>query len=66
MLSTALFDYELPEELIAQHPAARRDGSRMMVLNRKSGECVIRPFSAIVDYLEPGDALIYNDTRVRA
>ena len=64
MLSTALFDYELPEELIAQHPAARRDGSRMMVLNRKSGECVIRPFSAIVDYLEPGDALIYNDTRV--
>ena len=34
MLSTALFDYELPEELIAQHPAARRDGSRMMVLNR--------------------------------
>ncbi len=64
MLSTALFDYELPEELIAQHPAARRDGSRMMVLNRKSGECEIRPFAAIIDYLEPGDALIYNDTRV--
>ena len=64
MLSTALFDYHLPEELIAQHPAARRDGSRMLVLDRVSGACEIHPFPAILDYLDPGDALIYNDTRV--
>ncbi len=64
MLSTALFDYQLPEELIAQHPAARRDASRMMVLDRKTGECEIHPFPAIRDYLDAGDALIYNDTRV--
>ncbi len=64
MLSTALFDYELPAELIAQRPTERRDGSRMMVLNRRTGEWVIRPFTAIGEYLSPGDALIYNDTRV--
>ncbi len=64
MLSTALFDYQLPEELIAQHPAARRDGSRMLVLDRVTGACEIRPFPAILEYLDPGDALIYNDTRV--
>ena len=64
MLSTSLFDYTLPEELIAQYPAARRDGSRMMVLDRRSGAFEILPFPAIRDYLEAGDALIYNDTRV--
>lgn len=64
MLSTELFDYELPEGLIAQYPAARREDSRMLVLNRKTGECVIRPFTALGEYLHPGDALIYNDTRV--
>ncbi len=64
MLSTSLFDYELPQELIAQHPATRRDGSRMMVLDRKSGKTEILPFPAICDYLAKGDALIYNDTRV--
>ena len=64
MLKTSLFDYRLPTELIAQHPAERRDGSRMMVLDRVSGECEIRPFGAIVEYLSPGDAMIYNDTRV--
>lgn len=64
MLSTSLFDYVLPEELIAQRPASRRDGSRMLVLDRDTGECEIRPFCAIRDYLSAGDALIYNDTRV--
>ena len=64
MVSTDLFDYQLPPELIAQHPAERRDGSRMLVLDRISGACEIRPFGAIVDYLNAGDALIYNDTRV--
>ncbi len=64
MVSTDLFDYHLPEELIAQHPAARRDGSRMLVLDRITGECEIRPFGAITEYLRGGDALVYNDTRV--
>ena len=64
MLSTSMFDYMLPPELIAQHPAERRDGSRMLVLDRKSGECEIRPFGAITEYISPGDALIYNDTKV--
>ena len=64
MLSTSLFDYDLPPELIAQHPAERRDGSRMLVLDRATGECEIHPFGAIREYLSPGDALIYNDTRV--
>lgn len=64
MLSTSLFDYALPEELIAQYPTERRDGSRMMVLDRRSGAFKILPFPAIRDYLEAGDALIYNDTRV--
>ncbi len=64
MLSTSLFDYDLPPELIAQHPAERRDGSRMLVLDRVTGECEIHPFGAIREYLSPGDALIYNDTRV--
>ena len=51
MLRTSLFDYQLPPELIAQHPAERRDGSRMMVLDRITGKCEIRPFGAIVEYL---------------
>ena len=63
-LSTKLFDYDLPEELIAQYPAVRRDASRMLVLDRESGECEIRPFRDIVDFLEPGDGMIFNDTRV--
>lgn len=63
-LSTALFDYILPPELVAQHPAERRDGSRMMTLNRVTGEVAILPFPAIMEFLNPGDAMISNDTRV--
>ncbi len=63
-LSTALFDYHLPPELVAQHPAARRDGSRMMTLNRVTGETEILPFPAVMDFLSPGDAMISNDTKV--
>lgn len=65
-LSTELFDYILPEELIAQYPADRRDGSRMMVLDHISGETRILPFPAIKDFLSPGDAMICNDTKVMA
>ena len=65
MLETALFDYELPDELIARYPAERRDGSRMLALERESGDVALRGFPDIVDYLEPGDAIICNNTRVR-
>ena len=64
MLATSLFDYYLPEELIARYPAEKRDGSKMMIVDRVSGEAVSGVFPQIADYLEPGDALIYNDTKV--
>ena len=64
ILSTELFDYDLPEELIAQYPSTKRDASRMLVLDRKNGECEIHPFTDIVNFMEPGDGLIVNDTRV--
>lgn len=63
-LPVKLFDYDLPEELIAQHPPENRGDSRMLVLNRESGECEIRNFTDIVEYLSPGDGLIFNNTRV--
>jgi S-adenosylmethionine:tRNA ribosyltransferase-isomerase len=63
-LSTDLFDYELPEELIAQYPAEKRDASRMLVMDRCSGECEIKSFSDIIEYLEPGDGLVFNNTKV--
>ena len=66
MLATSLFDYELPEELIARFPAEKRDGSRMMVLDRETGETQILPFPAIRDFLSSGDALVCNNTRVLA
>jgi len=58
------FDYYLPEELIAQHPLEKRDESRLMVLNKKSGEVEHKVFKDIIEYLNPGDCLVLNDTRV--
>jgi S-adenosylmethionine:tRNA ribosyltransferase-isomerase len=58
------FNYSLPEELIAQEPAAVRDQSRMMVVHRADGRCEIRSFIDLPDYLGPGDALVINDSRV--
>ncbi len=58
------FDYNLPEELIAQHPAARRDESRLMVLHRKTGAIEHRLFPDLLDYLDPGDTLVLNNSRV--
>ena len=58
------FDFTLPDELIAQEPTAQRDGSRLMCLKRGSGTIESRRFSDIVDYFQPGDLLILNDTRV--
>ena len=60
MLETALFDYDLPDGFIARYPAEKRDGSRMMALERDSGETAIREFPDIVEYLEPGDAVTVN------
>ncbi|MBR6444645.1 MAG: tRNA preQ1(34) S-adenosylmethionine ribosyltransferase-isomerase QueA [Firmicutes bacterium] len=58
------FDYYLPQELIAQRPAEKRDGSRLLVVDRKSGKTEHRLFCDIIDYLEEGDHLILNDSKV--
>jgi len=60
------FDYDLPEELIAQEPLAERDQSKMLVLNRKTGEIEHKRFLDLPDYLEPDDLLVMNNTRVVA
>ena len=58
------FDFELPEELIAQHPVEKRDTSRLMVVNRENGNIEHRHFYDILDYLKPGDVLVRNNTKV--
>lgn len=58
------FNYDLPEELIAQTPLERRDGSRLLVLDKATGQTEHRHFYEIGDYLNPGDCLVVNDTRV--
>ena len=58
------FDYELPEELIAQDPLEDRSSSRLMVLDRKTGAVEHRHFRDILDYLNPGDCLVINNTKV--
>ena len=59
------FNYELPEELIAQHPYDKRDEARLMVLDRKTQTIEHKVFKDIIDYLEPGDCLVINNTKVR-
>lgn len=63
-MRTSDFDYSLPPELIAQTPVEPRDRSRLMVLNRSDGSIEHCRFSEIVDYLQGGDVLVFNDTRV--
>ena len=63
-LSTHDFYYDLPEELIAQHPAKVRDASRIMVIDRKSGKIEHSHFHDITDYLLPTDTLVINNSRV--
>jgi S-adenosylmethionine:tRNA ribosyltransferase-isomerase len=63
-MKTDLFNYELPPELIAQHPAERRDGARMMVLHRDSGRIEHKNISDIPNYLHAPDVLVLNNTRV--
>lgn len=63
-MKTSDFDYELPEELIAQHPAAQRDHSRLLVMDKYTGVVEHRVFRDIVDYLHAGDVLVLNNTKV--
>lgn len=58
------FNYELPEELIAQTPLKKRDASRLLVLDKETGEVEHKHFYDIIDYLEEGDTLVLNDTKV--
>ncbi len=58
------FFYDLPEELIAQTPTTPRDSSRLLVVNRETGECIHKIFRDITEYFKPGDCLILNNTKV--
>ncbi|MGK0606959.1 tRNA preQ1(34) S-adenosylmethionine ribosyltransferase-isomerase QueA [Enterococcus gilvus] len=64
MLTTEDFDFELPEELIAQTPLEKRDSSRLLILDRETGDIEDKHFDEIIEELNPGDALVMNDTRV--
>ena len=63
-MKTHDFWYDLPEELIAQTPLEKRDTSRLLVMDRKTGEIKHRHFFDILDHLNPGDCLVMNDSRV--
>lgn len=63
-MKTNEFDYNLPEELIAQHPTKNRDEARMMVLDKNTGDREDKYFYDIINYLQAGDVLVMNDTRV--
>lgn len=63
-LQTSDFFYDLPENLIAQHPVEPRDASRLMVLNRRTGDISHRRFADIIDYLDEKDVLVINDSKV--
>ena len=63
-MKTSDFWYDLPEELIAQTPLQQRDSSRLLVLDKESGQISHRHFYDILDYLNPGDCLVMNDSRV--
>ena len=63
-MKTSDFNYDLPEELIAQTPAEPRDHSRLLVYHRSSGQTEHKHFYDIIDYLNPGDALVINETKV--
>lgn len=63
-MKTDDFDFNLPEELIAQTPLEKRDSSKLLVLDKKTGEIDHKHFTDIIDYLTPGDVLVINDTKV--
>lgn len=63
-LTTRDFWYDLPEELIAQEPSAQRDLARLMICDRQSGTFTHKIFRDVIDYLNPGDVLVLNDSKV--
>ena len=63
-MKTSDFSYVLDRQLIAQHPTKKREDCRLMILDRDNGNMTHDHFSHLLDYLEPGDALIMNDTKV--
>ncbi len=63
-MKTSDFDYFLPEELIAQYPLDKRDDSRLLVIDKVSGNLEHKKFTDIVDYLDENDFLVINSTRV--
>ncbi|MBR0301927.1 MAG: S-adenosylmethionine:tRNA ribosyltransferase-isomerase, partial [Bacilli bacterium] len=63
-MDISLFDFELPEELIAQSPAAKRDESRLLVIDKDQKTYEDKVFHDIIDYLRPGDVLVRNNTKV--
>ena len=63
-MNTADFDFDLPEELIAQTPLEKRDASRLLVVDKETGAFSDQHFDQIIDQLQPGDALVMNNTRV--
>jgi len=63
-LKTSDFDYHLPQELIAQHPSDKRDSSRLMVIDRRSGKIEHRIFDQVTSYFDKEDLLVLNDTKV--
>ncbi len=63
-MNTSDFDYTLPPELIAQTPIEPRNASRLLVVHRQTGRLEHRVFRDIVEYLQPGDLLVANDSRV--
>ena len=63
-MRTSDFDYHLPQELIAQSPVEPRDSSRLLVLHRDTGDTEHRHFTEILDYLRPGDLMVFNQSRV--
>lgn len=64
-MDVSLYHYDLPKELIAQFPLEKRDQSRLMIVDRKKGTWTHTHFPSIVQMLEPGDLMVFNDSRVR-
>ena len=63
-MKTSDFYYDLPEELIAQDPLEDRSGSRLLFLDKETGKTEHHIFRDVIDYLNPGDCLVINDTKV--
>lgn len=63
-MRTSDFDYHLPEGMIAQFPPEKRGDSRMLAMSRQTGGCEIRKFSDFIEYLDPGDCIVINNTKV--